>query len=190
MPAPSKRLAEERGAVSVTAVLLLAAAAALAYAILGATVTDSDTYGSAAIPSKTSVDLPGGEVELSIAVPAGASLTPFPPPDLRISVGQPGQDPLRVDARGGEEVEEDGYIIRPVAAVFPSQGAYEIDVTSNTAAAVGGRLLIGEGTTGAIGTRFERIGELITGPFGILALILLVLALLLPSFQRALRNNR
>jgi hypothetical protein len=78
-----------------------------------------------------------------------------------------------------------------VAAVFPSaEGIYEIDVESDAAAAVGGRLMIGQGTTGAIGARFEKIGELITGPFGILAIVLIVLALLLPSFQRAVRNNR
>jgi hypothetical protein len=98
---------------------------------------------------------------------------------------------LRVDARGGEETTEDGYTIRPVAAVFPtSAGPYEVDVVSSEAALAGGRLMIGEGKTGAIGTRFERIGELITGPFGILAGVLVLIAILLPSFQRALRDNR
>jgi hypothetical protein len=189
-PAAASRPASERGAVSVSAILLIAAAAALAYAVLGATVTDPDTYGTVAIPSKSTAELPGTEVELSLAVPEGASVS-NPPTDLRIGVSQAGHDPLRVDARGGEEVTEDGFTIRPVAAVFPpTTGAYVVDVASPEAALAGGRLMIGEGKTGAIGTRFERIGELITGPFGILALVLIATALLLPAFGRALRNNR
>lgn len=191
MRAPSIRPADERGAISVTGVLLLAALAALVYAVLGATVTDPDTYGDVPIPSKSTLELPGSETELALAIPSATTLSQFPPPDLRISVGQPGEEPLRVDARGGEEVGQDGYSLRRVAVVFPPvAGAYTVEVTSEQAAAVGGRLLLGEGTTGAIGARFERIGELITGPFGILAIVLVVLAMLLPSFQRALRDNR
>lgn len=185
------RLGSQRGAVSVTAILLVAGAAALIYAVLGVTVKKSDSYGDVPIPSRSTAELPGGEVDLSLAIPAGAALPQVPPPDLRISVRRPGGDPLRVDSRGGDAEEEDGYSVRRVAAVFPpDEGSYEVEVTSNAAAAAGGRLRIGEGATGAIGARFERIGDLITGPFGILGLVLVALALLWPSFQRALRAQR
>lgn len=177
--------------MSVTAVLLLAALGALVYAVLGATVTDPDTFGDVPIPSKSTLELPGSEIELALAVPSGAALGQVPPPDLQISVGQPGQEPLRVDPRGGEEAEQDGYMVRRVAVVFPpAAAAYTVEVTSEQAAVVRGRLFLGEGKTGAIGARFERVGELITGPFGILAIVLFALAMLLPSFRRALHDNR
>jgi hypothetical protein len=171
-------------------ILLIAASAALLYAILGATVTDPDSYGTVPIPSESSVELPGQETEISLAFPAAAAAAVLPS-DLRISIAGADGTALRVDARGGESYEQDDLSIRPVAAVFPpAAGAYEVRVTSEQAAGRSGQLMFGEGPIGSIGARFERLGELVTGPFGVLAGVLLLIAVLLPPFRRAVARQR
>lgn len=101
----------------VSVILLLAAAAALLYAVLGATVTDPDTYGTVPIPSDSLVELPGRETEISLATPA--DVAGGLPGDLGISVTGPDGAPLRLDARGGAGYAQDDFAIRPVGAVFP-----------------------------------------------------------------------
>jgi len=172
----------------VSVILLIAAAAALLYAILGATVTDPDSHGTVPIPSDSLVELPEGETEISLATPVAAAAGL--PGDLRVSVAGEDGVALTVDARGGEEYEQDDLAVRPIGAVFPAAaGAYEVNVTSEEAAGRGSQLMFGEGPVGTIGARFERIGELITGPFGILAGALLLVAVLLPPFRRALARQ-
>ncbi len=168
----------------------IAAAAALLYAILGATVNDADSYATVPIPSDALVELPGGETEISLATPVAA--TGGLPADLRIAVvGQDGVA-LDVDARGGEDESRTIRGPSSCAAVRRPSGAgtYEVTVTSDAAAARGSQLMFGEGPVGTIGARFERLGELVAGPFGILAGVLLAVAILLPPFRRALARQR
>ena len=125
------------------------------------------------------------------AAPAGGQAAP-PPADLRILVRDlETGELLQVNSNGGDQSTEGDEILRPVARVDPpGAGVYEIRVTGSTGAALAPQIAFGESPIGAVGDRFSKLGELISGPYGILAGALLLAAMLAPSVRRALQSAK
>ena len=183
-----RRLAAENGGIQISVLLALAAAGVLIYAALSATSGDPDRYGRLAVPSNTLVELPAAEVEISYvqAEPSdGAAATP-PPSDLGIAVIDPEtSEPITVNSYGGSESTEAGEVLRPIARVDPpGSGQYEIKVSASPPAKLG-QLALGESPIGAVGDRLSNLGDQVTSRYGIIAGLLLLLAILAPRVRRA-----
>ncbi len=186
-------LRQEAGAISISAVLLIGAVLILIYALLGASNGDPDKYGRAPIPSTARLTLPAEEIDISYAeVTAARDIPVQPPSDLRVVVRevQTGA-PVAINARGGSQSEVSGEAVSPILAVRPpAEGVYEVESISNEAAGRRGpALLFGESPVGAVGDRFAKAGDLIASKYGGAAAILLLLAAMAPSFQRALKRR-
>ncbi len=184
-----RRLAAETGGIQISVLLALAAAGVLIYAALSATSGDPDLYGRLAVPSNTLVELPAAEVEISYVQPEpadGAAAAP-PPPDLRIAVVDPEtREPITVNSYGGSESTEAGEVLRPIARVDPpGSGQYEIKVSASPSAAKLGQVALGESPIGAVGDRLSNLGDQVTSRYGIIAGLLLLLAILGPRVRRA-----
>lgn len=178
----------ERGAVSVTGILVLAVVGVLAYALFGAVATDPDRYGRVAIPSNSWVSLPDAETGIGIVKRNGANgAEARAPSDLRIQVIDPKtEEPVRVDARGGGQTGS-GESRWQIAAIDPpSSGIYQVIVTtSEPASGVGpAALSFGQSPVGAVGDRFSEVGDLVIGPVGAIIALALLLIALRPRFQR------
>lgn len=186
--AVARRLqSSERGAVSVSGLLVLAVVGVLAYALFGAVATDPDRYGRVAIPSNTWVSLPDAETGIGVVKRPGGGAGARAPADLRIQVIDPKtNEQVRVDARGGGQTGS-GESRWQIAAIDPpSSGLYQVIVTtSEPASGVGpAALSFGQSPVGAVGDRFSEVGDLVIGPVGaIIALALLLLAMR-PRFRR------
>lgn len=192
-PHPPARLRpDQSGAVSISLLLWLAVAGVLLYALFGASSGDIDRFGRVSVPGSAFLDLPGGESDISYvedAATAGSDVQA--PTDLRVLLisTQTGVG-IEVDSRGGNPSEQDGEVVRPYGAVNPpSEGLYEVRVTSNEAATrPNPQLAFGDSPFGAIGDRLSRVGDLITGPFGVLLGALVIAAIVAPRAQRILRR--
>jgi hypothetical protein len=182
-----RRLSAERGGIPISVLLVIAAAVVLVYAALSASSGDPDRYGRLAVPSNSLVELPSAEVQISYAqvVPAGAAAGPLPT-DLRVIVTDPDTgEPLTVNSSGAEERTEEGEVFRPFARVDPpGAGTYEIQVTAKPSLDKPGQLALGESALGAVSDRFSKLGDEITGPYGVIAGVLLVAAFLVPYLRR------
>jgi len=186
--AVARRLqSSERGAVSVSGLLVLAVVGVLAYALFGAVATDPDRYGRVAIPSNTWVSLPDAETGIGVVKRPGGGAGARAPADLRIQVIDPKtNEQVRVDARGGGQTGS-GESRWQIAAVDPpSSGIYQVIVTtSEPARGVGpAQLSFGQSPVGAVGDRFAEVGDLVIGPVGAIAGLILLLLMLRPRFQR------
>jgi hypothetical protein len=186
--------AAEDGAVSVSILLVLAAVAALIYAVFGAATGDVDRYGRVAVPSTTALNLPKGSTDISYIEPdrGGGGGNLAVPRDLLVVVKPFGsEEPLELNSRGGDTATEGGERIQRIAEVRPSvAGGYEVQVRSKGAASrPNPQLAFGESPLSAFGDRISNVGDLITGRYGILAGVLLVGALVAPPVQRAVRRR-
>jgi hypothetical protein len=187
-----RSLRGESGAVSVSALLWLAAGAVLIYALFSAYYGDVDRFGRVAVPGQATVDLPSGESDISYVEQTaegaeGADVEV--PADLELSVVSVATgDAVELDPRGGRAEEGDGETIRPVAAVDPpAEGIYEVRVSSREAAGrAGPQLAFGESPFGAFGDRLSRVVDLLAGTFGIVLAALVLAAIVAPRLQRAL----
>jgi hypothetical protein len=183
----------EDGAVPVSVLLVLAALAALIYAVFGAATGDVDRYGRVPVPSSAVLHLPEASTDISYVEPdsgGGGELTL--PQDLLIRIAPVGSDrPLELDSRGGETDTQGAEQIRRVAEVRPpGAGAYKVQVRSKDAASrPTPQLAFGESPFSAFGDRLANVGDLITGRYGVLAGVLLIGALAAPPVQRALRRR-
>lgn len=182
--------ADQSGAISVSALLWLAVAGVLIYALLSAYYGDRDRFGRVPVPGEAIVDLPSVEADISYAEDAvDGAPEMVAPGDLRIEVHAAGTGAgLDIDPRGSTTSEEDGQVLRSVAAVnAPEAGLYEIRATSSEAAArPGPELLIGESPFGAFGDRLSRVVDLLQGPIGVVLAILVVAAIAIPRLLRAI----
>lgn len=182
-----RRLAAERGAIPISVLLMVAAGAVLVYAALSAGSGDPNRYGRLAVPSKSVVSLPAAEVEISYAqvVPPGGTAAPLPE-DLRITVTDTETRlPVTVNSSGASESTVDGELLRPFARVDPpGAGPYEIKVEARPSLSKPGQLALGESPIGAVGDRLSALGDEITGPYGIIAGVLLVAAFVVPPLRR------
>lgn len=191
-PRPISR-GSDLGAVSVSLLLWLAVAGVLLYALFGASGGDADRFGEVPVPGAAILELPGGEVELSYTeriTAAGAEVQP--PADLRVTVVSTAtRQAVEVDARGSSQGEQDGRVVRLFGSVNPpAAGTYEVRATSTQAAGrADPRLAFGDSPFGAIGDRLSRVGDLLTGPLGILLAALVIMAVLAPRAQRILRRR-
>lgn len=187
--------AAEDGAVSVSTVLVLAAVAALLYAVFGAATGDPDRYGRVPVPTAGAVPvkLPSTPTDISYMEPdQGGSSTLVLPRDLLVIVTPAGsKQPLPLNSRGGSSSSSGGDLTRAVAEVNPpTAGVYEVEVKSKQAL---GRpspeVGFGESPLSAAGDRLSNVGDLVTGPYGIAAGVLLVGALVAPTVQRSLKRR-
>ena len=76
-------------------------------------------------------------------------------------------------------------MLRPIARVDPpGSGQYEIKVSASPPAKLG-QLALGESPIGAVGDRLSNLGDQVTSGYGIIAGLLLLLAILAPRVRRA-----
>ena len=190
---PLQRLrSDQSGAVSVSALLWLAVAGVLIYALLAAYYGEVDRFGRVAVPGQGTVDLPAGASDISYAEQAvgGASEVEVPA-DLEVQVtsAATGQG-LEIDPRGGGESEKDGEVLRAVGSVDPpAAGLYDVQVLSSEAASrPNPQLAFGESPFGAFGDRLSRVVDLLSGTIGIVLAALVVAAIAIPRLLRALER--
>lgn len=187
--------AAEDGAVSVSTLLVLAAVAALIYAVFGAATGDPDRYGRVPVPTAGAVpvNLPSTPTDISYLEPEqGGSSTLSAPGDLLVRVTPAGtKQPLPLNSRGGSSSSSGGDLVRPVAEVNPpAAGVFEVEVKSKQALGRSSpEVGFGESPLSAFGDRLANVGDLITGPYGIAAGVLLMGALVAPSLQRSLKRR-
>lgn len=188
-----RRVAAQDGAVPVSVLLVLAALAALIYAVLGAATGDVDRYGRVPVPSSAVLTLPKASTDITYIEPdGGAGGELAVPQDLRITVSPVGaQGSLELNSRGGESSTEGSERVLRVAEVRPpAAGAYRVQVRSKDAVSrPSPQLAFGESPLSAFGDRVANVGDLVTGRYGILAGVLLVGALVAPPVQRAIRRR-
>jgi hypothetical protein len=187
---PARSLRGQSGAVSVSALLWLAAGAVLIYALFAAYYGDFDRFGRVAVPGQATVDLPDGESDISYVEQAGDGGAEVEvPADLEVSVVSVATgDAAEITPRGSRAEERDGEAIRSLGAVDPSaEGLHEVTVTSREAAGrAGPQLAFGESPFGAFGDRLSRVVDLLNGTFGIVLAALVLAAIVAPRLQRAM----
>lgn len=160
------------------------------YLLLGAFEGDSDSFGEVPIPSTTSVELQGGEVDLFYAEQVqGSQESPSlaVPPDLGYTITAMNGESVRIDTRGGDVETTDSGVARVVAAAFvPDDGTYSVRVTSDEAARRSApALTFGQSPFQAVAERFDGVVDELNGPTGIAAAAALGLLFLLPMLRRA-----
>lgn len=141
---------------------------------------DTDRDGRVAVPGAAALELPAGEVDLFYAedVNLGDSEELSPPRDLELRVVDPAGEPLAIRRRSGQQVGGGGGTATLIGSIdVPAAGAYEISTRSTEAASRAvPEITLGESPFDQVGERAGDVADVIIGPLGIAALVLLILA--------------
>lgn len=145
----SRRSAPRVVIVTSIGALVIGAVGLFAMVFLNAFVLDDyDAYGEVPIPGTASLELPQGEVTVSLhamVTGAGAGL-PVPPLRLHVSAPDGAADPVVVESIGGTTTVNNDSRVRVWIMQIAGAGTYEISVDGQVQGYINPRLAFGHGS--------------------------------------------
>lgn len=193
MRAPLRaKLRSESGATSPGTLIGFGIAAFVVYLLLGATQADSARYGSAPVPSKSSVELKAGDVQVYYRQNTSTG-SPFTQPDnLSFGVADGQGNPLKTTVRGADPKESDGETSELIGSVsVPDDGVYSVIAGgAPVSGTVSPEVTFGESPFGAIKDRFKDSVDSLKGSTGVLVAVVVIMILLYPRIRQAMKPPR
>ena len=188
------RLTDERGFISASLAIGIALVALTIYIVSAGFSGATDQFGSVPVPGDTSIELPKGTIDIyySEGTDPDAGIDLVVPSDLKFRVVHPPNTYVDVTVRGGEGTKETDNGLATVVGEMktPFEGNYTIQAESDDAQQrITPSLTFGEGKFDAIGDRLDEVIDTLKGPVGILALLVIVILIFIPRYQRAKRKR-
>lgn len=145
----SRRSAPRAAIVTSICTLVVGAIGLFVMIFLNAFVLDEyDAYGEVPIPGTASLDLPQGEVTVSLhtMVTGSGSGLPVPPLRLHVSAPEGTADPVVTESIGGTTTVNNDARVRVWVMQVSGAGAYEISVDGQVQGYINPRLAFGHGS--------------------------------------------
>ncbi|CDO33261.1 SHOCT domain-containing protein [Mycolicibacterium porcinum] len=145
----SRRSAPRAAIVASICTLVIGAVGLFVMIFLNAFVLDEyDAYGEVSIPGSASLDLPQGEVTVSLhtMVTGSGSGLPVPPLRLHVSAPEGAADPVLTESIGGTTTVNNDARVRVWVMQVSSAGAYEISADGQVQGYIDPRLAFGHGS--------------------------------------------
>ena len=140
---------------------------------------DTDRDGRVPVPGSAVLELEPGEVDLFYAedIDLGDTGSLSPPRDLAVRVAPVGGAPLEIRLRSGQEVSGDGGTATLIGSIdVVESGPYEVTTQSADAASRSvPEVTLGVSPFDLIGDRLGDVLDVIFGPVGLIALVVLLL---------------
>jgi len=191
---PKRRFGEESGFVSAGTAVGLALLALVVYIVAAGFSSDTDQFGSVAVPGKGVVELPDGDIDVYYAEGAdpSAGVELIVPDDLDFNVADADDLHVEVQSRGGTEVKDTdhGQAILIGQVDVPAEGPYSVESESDDAQQrITPELTFGEGPFAAMKDRLDSVIDALIGPLGVLVLLALVILIFIPRYRRAKKRQ-
>jgi len=185
-----RRLSDEGGFISAGAAIGIALIALIVYIVAAGFSGATDQFGSVPVPSKSSVELPKGTVDVYYAegVDPDSGIALVVPADLKYTVTDPEGNFVQVDTRGGEDAKDtdNGLAMLVGELDAPAEGTYTVESDSTDAQQrITPALTFGEGPFAAMKDRLDDVISSLKGPIGILVLLVIVMLIFIPRYRRA-----
>ncbi|MGV0814537.1 SHOCT domain-containing protein [Mycolicibacterium boenickei] len=145
----SRRSAPRIAIATSISTLVIGAVGLFAMVFLNAFVLDEyDAYGEVSIPGTASLELPQGEVTVSLhtMVTGSGSGLPVPPLRLRVSAPDGAADPVLTESIGGTTTVNNDARVRVWVMQVSRAGVYEISVDGQVQGYINPRLAFGHGS--------------------------------------------